>query len=436
MQVARVVRVLAAAGLAAGGLLVEGSMSAAAAQGCGPFGGEGSRIEDPVVKICWGFSNTQRVRIRRGTDSWLTVVRHGINHTMRNAIIVGGAGSASNVSTGTLYLNKTGYLIDLRGYISLTVRLPASAPLGNSTIVFPSPLGNYSLPVQVIRKGLVTSFKQEGTVPAVWGQPVTVTMMGQDISSLMATPGSLPNVGGTGTQTTQQVTFTGSGSVPVNGNLRLVLWDEALGRGIGPYGIAIGVSPIVRYTATQTGITGRTSGGGIVTGGTTTPPAVPDVSPAWSSVLLRHIAPNRKLNATFCSGMSAPATGSVTRTVTVPDVRWGVTNAGTAAVTTAFTARLQSGSTVLHTQTIQSLTAGQTVWFTYARLRSTTEVAKLGLVPTDAQRSLYDASGSDCVQVSGQATSTDWVDPPLSVVVDPAGSIVAETNKADNTRAY
>ncbi len=72
----------------------------------------------------------------------------------------------------------------------------------------------------------------------------------------------------------------------------------------------------------------------------------------------------------FCNGM----TGNQSRIITVPNPVWGVSNVGTANITTAFAAQLRSGAAVLATENITQLNPGQTRDFTFQRQDSRVRV--------------------------------------------------------------
>jgi hypothetical protein len=191
---------------------------------------------------------------------------------------------------------------------------------------------------------------------------------------------------------------------------------------------------------------------GPATGATTSPAGQPDLMPVWGSIPLRHIAPKRKLNTSFCSGMQAQASQSSSRMITVPDVRWGVVNAGSADVATSFSVQLLADGQVLQQHTVNGLRAGESRYFTYRRPRSQTEVARLALVPSQSSRQIYNATGGECVQVyrhppprttkaSLEAYQRDlelyeWQDPAFRVVVDPSGAVANDQDRSNNTRDF
>lgn len=163
----------------------------------------------------------------------------------------------------------------------------------------------------------------------------------------------------------------------------------------------------------------------------------PDLQPVSGTPLLRHIAPKRKLTGeTFCNGMFAQAVQAVVKTITVPNMTWGVKNSGGSNVTTPFHVQLYRNGVLVSDQTVNSLSAGATKTFSYSRPVSQTEVARLGLVPPLASQQLYQATGGECVQTVGQETQYDWQDPLYEIRVDPARAIAAETNRTNNNKSF
>ena len=174
------------------------------------------------------------------------------------------------------------------------------------------------------------------------------------------------------------------------------------------------------------------SSGTTITGGSQ--PAAADLQAVGGSPVFRHIAPNRKVaSEPFCHDMFAQAVQSVVRTITVPNISWGVKNGGGTNVTQTFHARLYRNGVQVADETITSLNAGATRTFTYARAQSQTEVARLGLVPPSTTMQLYNATGGECVQVAGQASQFDWQDPTYEIRID---VVASETNQTNNRKSF
>jgi hypothetical protein len=170
---------------------------------------------------------------------------------------------------------------------------------------------------------------------------------------------------------------------------------------------------------------------------TVTPPAgAPDLEPVLQSIPLRHVAEFRKLHGSFCSGMRSLNTSS-TRMITVPDLRWGVSNSGDADAAGTFEVQLRAGTTVLQRETVMGLAAGEIRTFSYSRPQSVTEVGRIPTNPTQETRDLYKATGGECVHIWRQSRPLyEWVDPRFRIVVDPAGAIGNDSNPANNSREF
>lgn len=130
------------------------------------------------------------------------------------------------------------------------------------------------------------------------------------------------------------------------------------------------------------------------------------------------------VDSRWCSSLAVPVSGSVARDITVPDLDWGVTNAGTAATGAAFASQLRSGSAVLQTQTVGAgaLAAGASASFAFARPNSQARVARFAIPQPQG-----------CFV--NLANPGFWEDPPLSVVVDTAGTVV-ESSETNNARPF
>lgn len=168
-----------------------------------------------------------------------------------------------------------------------------------------------------------------------------------------------------------------------------------------------------------------------------TPPAgAPDLEPVLQSIPLRHVAQFRKLHGSFCSGMRTLNTSS-TRMITVPDLRWGVSNSGNANAAGTFEVQLRAGTAVLQRETVAGLAAGEIRMFTYSRPHSVTEVGRIPINPTQETRDLYHVTGGECVHVWRQSRAQyEWIDPQFRIVVDPAGAIGNDSNPANNSREF
>ncbi len=110
---------------------------------------------------------------------------------------------------------------------------------------------------------------------------------------------------------------------------------------------------------------------------------------------------------------------SNTREITVPDVRWGVENTSSVAVTTPFIIELWQGNQRVDSQQVNGLAARSRAEFTFRRPNSLTTVAKVGL-------------GGGCFH-AGQARE-GWNDNPgFNVRID-TNDDVDESRETNNAR--
>jgi hypothetical protein len=120
----------------------------------------------------------------------------------------------------------------------------------------------------------------------------------------------------------------------------------------------------------------------------------------------------------LCSGLS----GTASKIVTIPNPVWGVTNVGTANITTDFQIQLRSGSNTLDTQLITvDLLTGATRDFTFDR-------------PGDSQVRVHTFLTRSGCFISPQADKF-FEDPSYTVVVDTTAAL-AESNESNNNRNY
>jgi hypothetical protein len=121
----------------------------------------------------------------------------------------------------------------------------------------------------------------------------------------------------------------------------------------------------------------------------------------------------------FCSGM----TGTQTKVITIPHPVWGVSNVGTANITTPFDSQLRAGNQLLATETITTLSTGQTRDFTFQR-------------PGDSRVRVFTFLARGGCFISPQADEF-FEDPLFTVTVNTNGALVeAQINQANNTRNY
>jgi hypothetical protein len=285
--------------------------------------------------------------------------------------------------------------------------------------------GPFTFRVRVFETGPITSFDPDDTVAP--NQLATYTINGEGLNFAELLP-RLTTLKNAVIVSKSSTSLTVSGTNPSCGGVDIQFIDvdgpedmnykKATGVKVpiagGPCGTIFPSSPIV----------GGSSPGGA------------DLVPVTGTPLLRHIAPIRKLSGeTFCNGMFAQAVQSIVRTITVPNMTWGVKNSGGSNVTGSFHIRLYRNGALVRDEVVTGLNAGSTKTFSYARPESQTEVARLGLVPPATTQQLYQANGGECVQTVGQASQYDWQDPQYEIRVDPANAI-SELSKTNNNKSF
>jgi hypothetical protein len=120
----------------------------------------------------------------------------------------------------------------------------------------------------------------------------------------------------------------------------------------------------------------------------------------------------------LCAGMS----GTQSKTITVPNPTWGVSNVGANEIAAAFQAQLRSGTQVLATGNINAgLDRGASQTFTYDR-------------PGDSRLSVF--TFLDRVGCYASPTAVGYfVDPSFTVVSDSSG-VLTESSETNNSRNY
>ena len=244
--------------------------------------------------------------------------------------------------------------------------------------------------------------------------------------------------GGTETQCEVELEFIRSGDVEVH------LFDKNRSRrsALEYRGLS---SVMVSGSGQQAGSGGGGSAGVVVVGGTTPPPstssgtpppASPDIAPAPVLNIFRRKSAGQSFSdggvnyvevdisqTPWCNGMTPPA-GSIrgTKTITVPNIRWGVQNVGTVDINTPFDIALSSNGQVLQTQRIPAIRAGQILYFDFARQQSQVTL-------------IIFANRPGCF-ISPTGTPT-FEDPPFTVKVD-TGGVIPEgaANKQNNTKTF
>ena len=317
----------------------------------------------------------------------------------------------------------------------LRVKLTGSGARGrsNATIKIKCPPipftdcvnGNITFPVMVLGVGTLTRIDPD-TVDANSRRTFRIDGTGLDNATVFLFRTDLKAIADESNSATR-LTFTATSTGC--GTNRVRVRDVAEGGDFYPFpgGLDVRLTTSCGYVPITSGAT--------ISGGSTAP--TPDLQPIPGTVLLRHISPNRKLSGElFCNSMFAQAVQSIVRTITVPNMVWGVKNAGPGNVTTAFRVRLYRNGVLVRDEQVSSLSAGASATFTYVRPQSQTDVARLGITPPATTMQLYNATGGECVQTAGQDAQFDWQDPTYEIRVDPAGAVVSETNKSNNNRTF
>ncbi len=122
----------------------------------------------------------------------------------------------------------------------------------------------------------------------------------------------------------------------------------------------------------------------------------------------------------WCEGM----TGNQSKSITIPNITWGVTNVGTQNINQPFEIVLKSNGTVLATQTVTNLNQGVTRDFTFQRERSQVRV-----------RTRSDRQG--CFISPNDTEDFYFEDPQFTVEVDNANAIgEATVRRSNNNRNF
>lgn len=312
--------------------------------------------------------------------------------------------------------------------------------------------GPDSFKIRVVRRGTVSRIQYRRPLPPggpaadelvapmnlPLNEPVVLVLTGTQLDGFQVKPHSgfrsvrvLP--GATETQASIQVEFSQSGQGP------LLLFDSALSAqdmnssASSHFLYGGGANLNIQYGGTPSG-RGNIVVAPPITGGAGAAPAVfVDVAPranmlnifrrqgqapVFTDKGVEYFAVDTINAPQFCNGM----TGNQTRVITVPNPVWGVSNVGTANITTAFESQLRSGNDILATQTVTTLNAGQTNNFTFAR-------------PESRLRVFTFLTRNGCF-VAPTATPF-FEDPPFTVVVNTNGALTeAAANQANNSRRF
>jgi hypothetical protein len=278
-----------------------------------------------------------------------------------------------------------------------------------------------SFPVRVLSTGTLTSIDPDDGVPGLTYRHFRIVGTNLDNATVFLFRTDLTAVGNI-SNTAGSLDFDGRTSSC--GTNRVRVRDAAEGGDFYPFPGGLDIQ-------LNTTCDGRISSGATISG--SSQPAAPDLQAVGGSPVFRHIAPNRKVSGElFCNGMFAQAVQATVRTITVPNISWGVKNGG-GSTTQSFHARLYRNGVQVADELVNGLNAGATKTFSYARAQSQTEVARLGLVPPSTTAQLYNATGGECVQTVGQQSQFDWQDPAYEIRID---VVTSETNQTNNRRSF
>ena len=336
-------------------------------------------------------------------------------------------------------------------YIVVKFNVSSSADLGERTVKLRYAIetnGPDTFKIRVVRGGTVDQVQQRipGLIPGTTrliaadtipiNQRVTLVFSGSRLGNARIAPRlgvSNPQTlaGCSETRCEFQLEFTQGGSLDVN------LFDASVQPNPNTllykffYGGAEKVTVLGTTTSTQTG----TLITPILTGGTATPATFADVAPRANMLNLFRRTGNSitvsgqtflQVEDKWCTGLQIPTTASAALPITVPDIIWGVSNVGTAAITVAFTSQLSANNVILQTQTTPASTLGPgaTQDFRFPRTRSNVTVIRFA--PPIQAGCFVNPNATDFFE-----------DPTFTVKVD-VGNVVPEsaTNRVNNVRNY
>lgn len=342
---------------------------------------------------------------------------------------------------------------------SIVIRFTVSpsADLGERTVRMRYAIetnGPDTFKIKVVRGGNVTEIKKKSTATnpltrvavtsytdptsIALNTPVVLRFRGSNIgNATLRSISGISNIqklsGCTESECEFQMTFTSSGTKDLH------LYDAGAGiQDFHPLVYKFYYEGLSEVTASSTSGTDSTSGSGggfiqpILGGGGSTPATFLDVAPkSFIANVFRRNTSNSFTDqsgrqffavpssfSNLCSGMS----GDASKLVTIPNPVWGVTNVGTATVTTDFQIQLRSTAGVLDTQAVTiDLLAGASREFNFDR-------------PGDSQVRVFTFLIRSGCFISPQADKF-FEDPAFSVAVDTTGALT-ESNESNNTQNF
>ena len=322
--------------------------------------------------------------------------------------------------------------------IVINFNIAGNAPLGNRTVSMRYAIetnGPDTFTIRVVRGGNVSTIRRilpSGEVVNPFNmpinEPVTLRFTGTNLTNSRIAPNTIANnvtvVSCTETVCVIRLTFVAGGGlklhlvdsgVPNQTTPNSRFWytgeDDVGISGSSGSGTTI-ISPVVSSVISPTPVSidaaPRTFMANVVRLGSTTPAFTQSGFSYY-----RIVSPEN-----LCYGMS----GTQSRTITVPDPIWGVTNIGANEIAAGFQAQLRSGTQILDTRPVQAgLDRGASQTFTYDR-------------PGDSRLSVF--TFLDRVGCYASPTAVGYfVDPPFTVISD-SGSVLTESSESNNSRTY
>jgi hypothetical protein len=364
-----------------------------------------------------------------------------------------GIGSATRTSTMTIKGPTAGIAVGLsvsgsgvtaafgnRTLTSIDIRftVPGSAALGIRTVTINYPIGSDTFTIRVIRGGSITNIQQIVNGSAVAptnipvNQPVTLRFTGTSIGNAniarnfdIQSGSQSGGCGGSETMCSFTVTFTRVGTYNIHlidNSLQsqttsplLDFWyagpDDITVVGQVTTSPIISTPKILTSTSVSTPVIDAAPRGNVTNLVRRINPGSPNFTRDGFSYY-RLASPEN-----LCQGMS----GTQSRTITVANPTWGVTNTGTTVITVAFQAQLSAGGQTIAATVPANLAVGASTNFTWDR-------------PGDSRLSVFTFLDQLGCFVSPTAVGF-FEDPQITVVVDTQNT-VAESKETNNTRIY
>jgi hypothetical protein len=338
-------------------------------------------------------------------------------------------------------------------HIVVRFNVSSSATLGERTVKLHYAIetnGPDTFKVRVVRGGSIDQIQQRipgliaGTTRLIAAnaipinQRVTLVFSGSRLGNARIAPRSgvsNPQTlsGCTETKCEFQLEFTQGGTLDVN------LFDASVNPNPNTllYKFFYGGDESVTISGTATSTQTGTFVTPIPTVGTATPTTFADVAPRANMLNIfrrsgNSVTVNRQtflqVDDRWCSNLGIPTTASASQTITLPDLFWGVSNVGTAAITVAFNSQISANGVILQTQSIPASTLGlgATQDFRIPRTSSNNHITVIRFAPP--------VQGGCFVNPTALGF---FEDPTFTVRVDVGGAVPeSQTNQANNVRNY